>query len=81
MPNPDIEITGEPGHPDPEIRKIGGGGGGHGLQKFVSALWASVWSKIKEGSRATTLDPPLSMIVLVNVNEGTLLSLITSQLN
>ena len=49
MPNPDLEITGWPGHPDPEIRKRGGGR--HGLQKFFSALGASVWSKNKEGAR------------------------------
>ena len=47
MPNPDLEITGGPGHPDPEIRK--GGGGGTVSQIFFSALRASVWSKNKEG--------------------------------
>ena len=67
MPNPDIEITGESGHPDLEIRK--GAGVGTVSKNFFSALQASVWSKNKEGARATTLDPPVSMIVLVNVNE------------
>ena len=44
--DPDLQITGgrAPGHPDPEIR-----GGGAGLQKNFSALWASVWSKNKRG--------------------------------
>ena len=47
MPNPDLEITGGPGHPDPEIRK--GSGGGTVSQIFFTALRASVWSKNKEG--------------------------------
>ena len=67
MPNPDLEITGGPGHPDPEITK--GGGGGTVSKIVFSALRASVWSKNREGARAPTLDPPLSMIVLVNVND------------
>ena len=47
MPNPDLEITGGSGHPDPELRKGGGGG-------TVSKIFfrrASVWSKNKEGTR------------------------------
>jgi len=32
-----------PGHPDPEIRREGGGG--RSTKKFSSALRASVWSK------------------------------------
>ena len=39
------------GHSDPDIR------GGSGLQKFFSALRASVWSK-KKGGRAPPLNPP-----------------------
>ena len=39
VPNPDLEIRGGGGHPDPGIS------GGAGLQKYVSALRALVWSK------------------------------------
>ena len=35
---PDLQIRGESGHPDPEIK------GGGAKKKIVSALWASVWS-------------------------------------
>lgn len=37
----DLEIRGEPSHPDPEIK---GGGVGQCQKKIVSALWVSVWS-------------------------------------
>ena len=36
----DLQIRGEPSHPDPEIK----GGGAVSKKKIVSALWASVWS-------------------------------------
>ena len=52
----DLEIRGEPGHPDPEIT----GGGGNGLKKNVSALSASVWSNNQGGGvggAAPALDP------------------------
>ena len=56
MPDPYLEIRGGPGHPDPEIRWEGGRS-----PNFFSALWASVWSRIKGGRspRAPPLDPPL----------------------
>ena len=47
VPNPDLEIRGGGGHPDPGIS------GGAGLQKYVSALRVSVWSKNRGG-----LGPP-----------------------
>ena len=34
VPDPDPEIRRGPGHPDPEIRGWGRGGGGGSLQKF-----------------------------------------------
>ena len=40
----DLQIRGEPSHPDPEIK-----GGGGRLKKNVSALWASVWSNNQKG--------------------------------
>ena len=49
----DLQISGEPDHPDPEIR-----GGGAGLKKkFFSALRASVWSKTKGGGPPGPLKP------------------------
>ena len=39
VPDPDLEIRGGGGYPDPGIS------GGGGLQKYVSALRALVWSK------------------------------------
>ena len=63
MPDPDLEIRRGPSHPDPEITGGAKGGGGVGsLQRIFLALWASVWSKTKEGARtarAPPLDPPL----------------------
>ena len=44
MRDPDLQIRGGPGHPDPEIR-----GGGWSPKKYFLALWASVWSKNKRG--------------------------------
>ena len=60
--NPDLQERGEPGHPDPEIRKWKGGGGRS--PTLFSALRASVWSKNKGGRtpRAPPLDPPLRMV-------------------
>ena len=54
MPDPYLEIRGGPGHPDPEIRWEGGRS-----PNFFSALWASVWSKIKGGGPPPPLDPPV----------------------
>ena len=52
----DLQIRGEPSHPDPEIK------GGGRLKKNVSALWASVWSNNQKGGgglggAAYPLDP------------------------
>ena len=44
----DLQIRRGPGHPDPEIKE-GGWGRGRAVLNFFSALWASVWSKIKKG--------------------------------
>ena len=41
--DPDLQIRGGPGHPDPEIRE----GGGTISKKIFPALLASVWSKNK----------------------------------
>ena len=57
-PDPDLEIRGPPGHPDPYIR------GGGGVQKTFSALRASVWSKNKGGPPlASPLDPALLQLI------------------
>ena len=56
MADPDLQIKGEPGQPDPEIRRSV-------LKNFFSALQASVWSKIKGGARASPLDPPLYHVI------------------
>ena len=59
MADPDLQIRGGPGHPDPEIS---GGGGGVVSKFFFSALRASVWSKNKGDGpppRAPPLHPPL----------------------
>ena len=53
--DPDLQIRGEPGHPDPEIT----GGGGTVSKKIVSALWASVWSNNQRGGGAGAAAPPL----------------------
>ena len=45
MPHPDLEIRGGDSHPEPLIR------GGGSPKKIFSALWASVWSKNRRGSR------------------------------
>ena len=52
-----IQISGESGHPNPEIS----GGRGDRSQNFFSALLASVWSKNKRGRcpRVPPLDPPV----------------------
>ena len=59
MADPDLQIRGGGGHPDPEIT-------GGGLQKdFFFALRASFWSKNKGGPgapRTPPLDSPLSSI-------------------
>ena len=56
--DPDLQIRGRFGHPDPEIR-----GEGPGLKKkLFSALRTSVWSENKGGGpgpQAPPLDPPL----------------------
>ena len=64
MADQDLQISGRPGHPDPEIRGKGGGGGAVS-KKIFSALRASVWSKNKwgggggPGPSPGSLDPPL----------------------
>ena len=46
MADPHLQRSGGgAGHPDPEIRGVGG----HGLKKFFSAIWASFWSENKGG--------------------------------
>ena len=57
MADPDLQISGESGHPNPEIS----GGRGDRSQNFFSALLASVWSKNKRGRcpRVPPLDPPM----------------------
>ena len=47
MPNPDLEITGWPGHPDPEIRK--GGGCGTVSKNFFRPLGPQFGLKIRRG--------------------------------
>ena len=47
------------GHPDPEIRGVGGGT--QSKKYFFSALWASFWSENKGGGRVPPLDPPLDI--------------------
>ena len=44
MADPDREIRRGAGHPDPEIRGVGGD---TVSKKFFSALWASFWSENK----------------------------------
>lgn len=47
---PDLQIRGEPSHPDPEKKGGGGVGVGRSPKKNVSAaLWASVWSNNQGG--------------------------------
>ena len=56
MADPELQIRGGPGHPDPEKR-----GGGRTQKNFFTALRASVWSKTKgwgPGPPAPSLDPP-----------------------
>ena len=48
MADSDHQIRRGPGHPDPEVRE-GGWRRGRAVLNFFSALWASVWSKIKKG--------------------------------
>ena len=48
MPNPDLEITGWPGHPDPEIRKRGGGG--TVSKNFFRPLGPQFGLKIRRGA-------------------------------
>ena len=48
--DPDLQIRGRGGHPDPEIK--GGGRGGGLKKKSFLALRASVWSENKGGGRA-----------------------------
>ena len=50
------------GHPDPEI------GEGAVSKKFISALWASVWSKNKGGGGRPPLDPPLKFFALNSIH-------------
>ena len=61
--DPDLQIRGVPGHPDPDIR-----GGGVVSKKTFLALWASVWSKNMGGGegqvpQAPPLDPSLAHFV------------------
>ena len=52
--------TGEPGHPDPEIRRARS-------ENFFSAIRASVWSKhTGENPRTPPLDPSLTTLVILN---------------
>ena len=44
MADPDLQIRGVPGHPDPDIR---GEGTRRKKKKIGSALRASLWSKIR----------------------------------
>ena len=44
MADPDFQIRGGGGHPDPEIT-----GGARPPKNIFSALWASFWPKNKEG--------------------------------
>ena len=54
----DLQIRGEPSHPDPEITK----------KKNVSALWASVWSNNRGGGEGWGGGPsPGSITVKVTV--------------
>ena len=46
MANPDLQISGGPGQPDPEIR---GGGGGRSPKNLFPVLRASFWSKNRGG--------------------------------
>ena len=48
MPNPDLDITGWPGHPDPEIRKRGGGG--TVSKNFFRPLGPQFGLKIRRGA-------------------------------
>ena len=59
MADPDCEIRRGAGHPDPEIRGVGGD---TVSKNFFSALWASFWSENKGGGgRAPPMDPPLDI--------------------
>ena len=62
VPDPDPEIRRGPGHPDPEIRGWGRGGGGQSPKIFFWPFCASVWSKNGGGwtPRASPLGPPLN---------------------
>ena len=60
--DPDLQIRvgrGGDGHPDPKIR-----GGGRSQKKFFSSLWASVWSKNKEGGADSPGPSPRSASVM-----------------
>ena len=52
------------GHPDPEIRGVGGGGG-RPPYKLFSALWASFWSKNKGGGPGLPGPSPGSATVVL----------------
>ena len=73
MAEPDLQIRGEGGggHPDPEIRRRGGGAVN---KKYFPALRASVWSKNKGARppRFSPLDPPLESGEVRRTREQTL---------
>ena len=56
MANPDLQIRGGGGHPDPEIT-----GEGRGIKKNFPALRTSVWSKNKGGPGPPPPDLPLNV--------------------
>ena len=59
MADPDLQIMGGPGHPDPMIR---GRGWGQSPKNFFSAIQASAWSKYKRGQ--TPQAPLLDLCLL-----------------
>ena len=61
MADPDLQIRGRGGHPDPEIR------GDRSQKKFFSALWTSFWSKNMGGRGGGAPGPyPGSTTELIN---------------
>ena len=63
MVDPDLQIRKGGGHPEPEIKGVGGGGG-RPPYKLFSALWASFSSKNKGGGPGPPQDPPLDLSLL-----------------
>ena len=60
--DPDLQVRGEPSHPDHEIN-----GGGAVSKKIVSALWASVWSNNWRGALGGSGPSPGSTTAKVTV--------------